>query len=217
MTIYSGNYLTDYSGIRGFGPFHFKETILESHPTNRQLILWMDLEMTGLDPEKDSILEIAAIVTDSDLELVEEGPEFVIQHVPNEFDLMDRWNQKQHIKSGLWARALESSITTDEAEKRILKFVKQFFSKKERALIAGNSIWQDRRFIINHMPRLEEYLHYRMIDVSSLKILTKNWYPKVTVPKKKENHRAMDDIKESIEELKFYKSYIFRAHDEVKL
>ena len=190
---------------------------MEIHRTNRQLILWMDLEMTGLDPEKDTILEISAIVTDSDLELVEEGPEFIIQHTADEFDLMDKWNQRQHIKSGLWPRALESEITTLEAEKGMMKFVKKYFSKKERALIAGNSIWQDRRFIINHMPRLEEYLHYRMIDVSSLKLLTKNWYPKVAVPKKKENHRAMDDIKESIEELKFYRAHIFRSHEEIKI
>lgn len=188
-----------------------------THTTNRQLILWMDLEMTGLDPEKDTILEIAAIVTDSDLELVEEGPEFIIEHTANEFDLMDKWNQKQHIKSGLWPRALESKITTIEAEKRLLTFVKKYFTRKERALIAGNSIWQDRRFIINHMPRLEEYLHYRMIDVSSFKIMTKNWYPKLVIPKKKENHRAMDDIRESIEELKFYRSHIFRSHNEIKI
>ena len=190
---------------------------METLRSNRQLILWIDLEMTGLDPEKDTILEMASIVTDFDLELVEEGPEFVIHHAANEFDLMDKWNQKQHIKSGLWAKALESKITTGEAELRILKFVKKYYTKKERALIAGNSIWQDRRFIINHMPRLEEYLHYRMIDVSSFKLVTKNWYPKVVVPKKKENHRAMDDIKESIEELKFYRNYLFRAHEEVKL
>lgn len=183
---------------------------------NRQLILWVDLEMTGLDPENDSILEIASIVTDADLELIEEGPEFVIQHTANEFDLMDRWNQRQHTKSGLWEKALNSTISIEEAESEFLAFIKKFYTKKERAMLAGNSIWQDRRFMINYMPRLEDYLHYRMIDVSSLKILTKNWYPKVEIPKKKENHRAMDDIKESIEELKFYRDYIFRSRDDVK-
>ncbi len=182
---------------------------------NMQRILWIDMEMTGLDPEKDTILELAAIVTDSDLQILEEMPEIVVQHSANEFDIMDRWCQKQHSKSGLWKKALDSVISTEEAEKTLIKFAKQFFNKKDKAIIAGNSIWQDRRFIINHMPRLEEYLHYRMIDVSSLKLLCRNWYPKLHGPKKKENHRAMDDIKESIEELNFYRRFVFRSVEEI--
>ena len=186
--------------------------MVESLRPSKQLILWIDLEMTGLDPEKDSILEVAAIVTNSDLVTIEEGPDLVVQHSADEFDLMDRWNQKQHTKSGLWTRALDSTVTTADAEKHMLKFVKKYFNKKDRAMIAGNSIWQDRRFIINHMPHFEEYLHYRMIDVSTLKELALRWAPKIYGGFQKEStHLALDDIRDSIAELKYYRETFLKV------
>jgi len=162
--------------------------------------------MTGLHPEVDTVIEAACLITNTDLEIVAEGPDLVIQADPSAFESMDAWNKNQHTKSGLWEKVLTSTITVEEAEEKLLTFIKA--NARSRPYLAGNSIWQDRRFIRKYMPRLDAYLHYRMLDVSSLKIVVDYWRPKV-VYQKKESHRALDDIKESIEELKLYKDHIF--------
>lgn len=181
---------------------------------SRKYFLWMDLEMTGLFPETDTILEIAAIVTNKHLDIVDTAPEFIIKHDSKAFSLMDKWNQKHHSKSGLWEKAIQSSTGIADAEGELLNFLGTYFSMKEKAILAGNSIWHDRRFIIKYMPRLDAFLHYRMIDVSSLKLLSQSWYPKVKLPKKQDAHRAMDDIRESIEELRFFRQTIFKQYSE---
>lgn len=169
-------------------------------------IIWIDLEMTGLNPETDAIIEAACLITDTDLNLVAEGPNLILHQDKEVFDTMDDWNQNQHTKSGLWEKVVASKLTLEEAEEKILTFIKEH--TRTRPYIAGNSIWQDRRFIRRYMPRVDSYLHYRMIDVSAVKILIDYWKPKVTY-KKKEAHRALDDIKESLEELRLYKDKIF--------
>jgi oligoribonuclease len=169
-------------------------------------LVWIDLEMTGLHPEVDTIIEAACLITNTDLEIVAEGPDLVIQANPAVFESMDAWNKNQHTKSGLWEKVLASTITVEEAEERLLTFIKA--NARSRPYLAGNSIWQDRRFIRKYMPRLDEYLHYRMLDVSSIKIVVDYWRPKV-VHQKRDSHRALDDVKESIEELKLYKDHIF--------
>ena len=173
------------------------------------LLVWMDLEMTGLDPRDCTIIEIATIITDGDLEVVARGPNLAI-HQPDEvLDAMDEWNTTHHNESGLVARVKASEVDMAEAERRTLEFVKTYV-KANKAPLCGNSIGQDRRFLRAYMPELEECLHYRNVDVSSIKELVKRWYPKSKLPpKKKTAHLALDDIIESIEELKYYKEHIF--------
>ena len=174
-----------------------------------QFLVWMDLEMTGLDPDKDAIIEIATIITDSDLNVVAEGPEIAIHQEPERFALMDDWNKEQHTKSGLWQKVLNSKISISEAEAETLAFIKRFVGPKESPL-CGNSIWQDRRFIYKHMPLVDAYLHYRMIDVSTVKELSRRWYGENgKFTKDKGLHRALEDIRESVEELKFYRQKLF--------
>lgn len=173
-------------------------------------IVWMDLEMTGLDPEADTILEVATIITDTQLNIIAEGPQLIIQHNAERFAKMDEWNQKQHTKSGLWKKAVESKISLQDAEQQTLDFIKRHVPEK-KGILAGNSIWQDRRFIIKYMPILDNYLYYRMIDVSTIKTLANYWYPALNF-EKSGSHRALDDIKESIAELKFYKTHMLREN-----
>ena len=169
-------------------------------------IVWIDLEMTGLKPEKDTILETACIITDKYLNIIaEQGAQF-IHHDQSLFKTMDPWCQKQHTKSGLWQEVVKSKTSLKEAEENLLSFIKQHV--KRNSYMAGNSIWQDRRFIINYMPNLDEYLHYRMIDVTSVKILKDFWHPAIRLSKK-ESPRALDDIKESITKLKYYMETVF--------
>lgn len=170
-----------------------------------QKIVWMDLEMTGLDPDKDKIIEIATILTDIQLENPIMGPHLIIHEDQDRFLQMDDWNQKQHTKSGLWQKVLDSQTNCAEAEQKTLEFLKE--NNTKGCYLAGNSIWQDRRFLMKHMPKIDQYLHYRMLDVSTIKILQNFWFKK-TKYSKKSNHRATDDILDSIEELKFYREHI---------
>lgn len=174
-------------------------------------LVWMDLEMTGLDSDRDVIIEMATLITDTDLNVIAEGPEIVIQQPAELFDSMDAWNREHHTKSGLWAKVIQSTISHAEAEQMTLNFLKQHVGPRESPL-CGNSIWQDRRFIAKQMKDLDGFLHYRLIDVSTVKILGKIWFPKDLEKgtEKKSSHRALDDIKESIEELKFYRSRLFK-------
>lgn len=172
-------------------------------------LVWMDLEMTGLDPDRDVIIEMATIITDANLDVIAVGPEIVIQRPAQLFDTMDSWNREHHTKSGLWKKVVESTVTEQEAENLTLDFIRKHVGSKESPL-CGNSIWQDRRFIAKYMKNLDQYLHYRLIDVSTLKTLGKMWYAKemATIVEKKSNHRALDDITESIEELKQYRKLL---------
>jgi oligoribonuclease len=167
----------------------------------------MDLEMTGLDPERDVIIEMATLITDANLNLVAEGPTIVIHRDPALFDTMDDWNKKQHGGSGLWQKVVDSTISEREAEAQTLAFLKAHVGERQSPL-CGNSVWQDRRFLARYMRSIDAYLHYRLVDVSTLKELTQRWYPKgPRPPEKPDAHRALDDIKESVEELKFYRDH----------
>ena len=187
---------------------------MSSHKSKNHLV-WIDLEMTGLDPEKESIIEIASIITDGDLNLVAEGPNLVIHQGPKLLKAMDDWNQKHHKKSGLLDKVKKSKLTMKKAEEKTLKFIKKYCLPKQSPL-CGNSIDQDRRFLIKYMPKLNDYLHYRQIDVSTLKALVRLWYPKdKNLPKKSEAHRALSDIKESVEELQYYRKVYFKSKTEL--
>ena len=171
--------------------------------------VWIDLEMSGLEVDSCQILEIATLITNADLEVLAEGPEIVI-HQPDEvLEAMDEWNTKHHGKSGLTKAVKESSVSLGEAEKRTLDFVRKH-CKEGEAPLCGNSIWQDRRFLAKYMPKLEAYLHYRIIDVSSFKEAIRHWYEgEVKAPLKGSSHRALDDIQESIRELRYYRDKVF--------
>jgi oligoribonuclease len=171
-------------------------------------MIWMDLEMTGLDPERDTIIEIATLVTDTELNVVEEGPEIIIHQDPSWFEKMDDWNKEHHTKSGLWEKVVSSKISLEQAEKDTLAFI-QKHSKTRESPLCGNSVWQDRRFLAKYMAGIDAHLHYRLVDVSTVKELAVRWYPGVKYDKKKNAHRAMDDIRESLEELKFYRDKCF--------
>ena len=177
--------------------------------TNTNLLAWIDLEMTGLDPEKHHIIEIASLVTDSDLNIVEEGPEIAVSQTDSVLSLMNDWNVNQHTSSGLVKKIKDSSIVLSEAEKMTLDFFKKHI-KQHKSPLCGSSVSHDRRFLIKHMPRLANHFHYRHIDVSSFKEVIKRWSPGEEEFQKKLAHRAMDDIKESVNELKFYREKFFK-------
>ncbi|XP_072394616.1 oligoribonuclease [Diabrotica undecimpunctata] len=173
-------------------------------------IVWVDMEMTGLNVDQDKIMEIACLVTDADLNIIAEGPDIII-HQPNSIlNKMDAWCTKQHKKTGLTAACLNSKTQLEQAESEILNFVKKHVTEKMSPL-AGNSVYMDRMFLIKNMPSLHNYLHYRLIDVSTVKELCRRWNSEVykKAPSKQFTHRALSDIKESIEELKFYKENFF--------
>ncbi|EMM1377719.1 oligoribonuclease [Pseudomonas aeruginosa] len=177
---------------------------------NPQNLIWIDLEMTGLDPDRDVIIEMATIVTDSDLNTLAEGPVIAI-HQPEEILAgMDEWNTRQHGQSGLTQRVRESTVSMAEAEAQTLAFLEQWVPKRSSP-ICGNSICQDRRFLYRHMPRLEGYFHYRNLDVSTLKELAARWAPQFRESFKKGNtHLALDDIRESIAELRHYRDHFIK-------
>lgn len=172
-------------------------------------LIWLDLEMTGLDPERHVIIEIATIITDDHLDVVAQGPEIAINYPENILSLIDEWSQKQHQSSGLLHRVKTSSFTYQQAEQETLYFLGRY-CKEGQCPLCGNSVWQDRRFLIKQMPRLEAFLHYRNIDVSSIKELARRWYPSLPPFQKRKTHVALDDIKESIEELRYYRLKLFK-------
>lgn len=171
----------------------------------------MDLEMTGLDPETDRILEVATLVTDSDLNLIAEGPVYYVRQPDELIAGMDEWNTRHHNASGLIELCRTKGVSEREAEEGTLEFLKAHVSERGSPL-CGNSIGQDRRFLVRYMPEIEHYLHYRNVDVSTIKELAARWRPDVIDGVVKNNvHRALDDIKESIEELKHYRETFFRT------
>jgi len=171
-------------------------------------LVWIDMEMSGLDPKKCHILEIATIVTDGDLNVIAEGPELVVHQPDAVLDAMDKWCTDHHGASGLTQAVKDSKVSVEEAEAQTLAFLKQHCAAGKSPL-CGNSVWQDRRFIIDYMPELDQFLHYRIVDVSSIKELGRRWYPNMTSPRKRESHRALDDILESIAELRHYRNTLF--------
>ena len=174
-------------------------------------LIWIDLEMTGLDPEADTIIEIATIVTDKDLNELAEGPVLAIGQPKERLDAMDEWNTRQHGGSGLTARALASEVSLVDAESETLVFL-QDWVEQGASPMCGNSICQDRRFLAREMPELERYFHYRNLDVSTLKILAQAWAPSVAKGFVKESaHLALSDIRDSIEELVWYRENLFDA------
>lgn len=180
----------------------------EANERARRLI-WIDLEMTGLDPEQDRIIEVATIVTDADLNTIAEGPVLAVHQVDVVMEGMDEWNTQTHGNSGLTRRVRESDLTEREAELRTLAFLNDYVDAGQSP-ICGNSICQDRRFLARYMPELEEFFHYRNLDVSTVKELARRWKPEVLEGfSKKGAHQALDDIRESIAELQHYRETLF--------
>ncbi len=175
-------------------------------------MVWMDLEMTGLDPRRHVIVEIATVITDSDLNIIAEGPDLVVSVTSEELAEMDEVVTSMHRRSGLLSEIAFSNVKLEEAQQKTLEFIKAHIPEANTAPLCGNSIGTDRRFLEEYMPEIEEYLHYRNIDVSSIKELAKRWYPGIMkhAPQKQMGHRALDDIRESISELAFYRKSIFR-------
>ncbi len=173
-------------------------------------LVWVDLEMTGLDPQKDQILEIATLITDSELNIIAEGPNLAIFQTEEILKGMDEWNQTHHGKSGLIDRVRASTESLRTAEEKTLTFVASH-CKASRSPLCGNSVWQDRRFLDRYMADLNRFFHYRIIDVSSIKELAARWYPKLPPLKKAESHQALADIRESVEELRFYRRNCFQG------
>ncbi|RME34155.1 MAG: oligoribonuclease [Gammaproteobacteria bacterium] len=178
-------------------------------PYSEDNLIWVDLEMTGLDPDNDRIIEIATIVTDPQLEVLAEGPVVAIHQPPDVLNAMDEWNTRQHRKSGLWDRVQRSRITAGEAEQMTLEFLQQHVPPGKSPM-CGNSICQDRRFMYRLMPELEAYFHYRNLDVSTIKELVARWAPELAGFEKESQHLALADIRDSIEELKYYRRHVFR-------
>ncbi|HLF66958.1 MAG TPA: oligoribonuclease [Gammaproteobacteria bacterium] len=173
-------------------------------------LIWVDLEMTGLDLSVERILEIATVVTDSELNIIAEGPHFVIHQSDAQLAAMNEWNTQQHTKTGLVDAVRKSTITEAYAEQASLDFLKQHVNP-QKSPMCGNTICTDRQFLKKYMPQLEQFFHYRHIDVSTLKELAKRWAKSVAVEKKNSTHRALDDIRESIDELKFYRRELLKS------
>ena len=183
---------------------------------NKSHLIWIDLEMTGLDPIKDRIIEIATIVTDQELEIVAEGPSLAVHQDEKILMAMDDWNTEHHTNSGLWKRVLESELSVREAEQLTIEFLQEHVPIHSSPM-CGNSICQDRRFLAKSMPKLENYFHYRQIDVSSIKELIRRWNPKLLDGfSKTGQHLALADVVESIKELKYYRQFMGEAGGQKK-
>lgn len=177
---------------------------------NEMNLVWVDMEMTGLEPDTDRIIEVAVVVTDMHLNVLAEGPVFAIHQSDETLDKMDAWNKGTHGRSGLIDRVKASTVTEAEAEEALLAFMR-LWVPKGKAPMCGNTIGQDRRFMVRYMPKLEAYFHYRNIDVSTLKELCKRWKPEIVGGfKKHQKHTAMADIIESIDELKYYREHFIK-------
>ncbi|MET0808371.1 MAG: oligoribonuclease [Pseudoxanthomonas sp.] len=175
---------------------------------NSDRLIWIDLEMTGLDTDNDTIIEIATVVTDSQLNVLAEGPEFAIAHPLAALEAMDDWNRAQHTRSGLWKRVVESTVAPGQAEAQTVAFLAEWLPPNASPM-CGNSICQDRRFLHRLMPRLEKYFHYRNLDVSTLKELARRWAPAVLEGVRKQSaHTALSDVRDSIEELRHYRRHL---------
>lgn len=176
---------------------------------NSNNLIWLDMEMTGLDPINNVVLEVAVVVTDSELNVLAESPSYAIIQPDEELAKMDKWNVGTHTRSGLLERLKTNGVELAVAEAEILKLLKKYLNKGQSPL-CGNTIHQDRKFIVRYMPKLEEFLHYRNLDVSTIKELCRRWYPEVITGFSKHNkHEALADIHESIAELKYYREKIF--------
>jgi oligoribonuclease len=198
MRIHTARYERSNARIRG-----------HMTPRSKKHLVWIDCEMTGLDPTHDGLLEIATIVTNYDLEIIARGPELAIRQSEAKLAGMDSWNKRTHKKSGLLDRVRQEGVPVAEAEKQTLAFVKRHCYVRT-APLCGNSIGQDKRFLVKYMPKLHDFLHYKVVDVSSIKLLASEWYGrKYEAPKKQELHRALADIEESIEELRYYRDTVF--------
>ncbi|GBL20016.1 oligoribonuclease [Acidimicrobiaceae bacterium] len=184
--------------------------------TNRLLgvLVWMDLEMTGLDPATEVIVEIATLITDDELNVIAEGPDLVISQPETVLTAMDPFVVEMHTSSGLLAAIRESTITLDQAGAQTFEFIKKHIPEPRTIPLCGNSIGTDRRFLAKYLPEIENYLHYRSVDVSTIKELVKRWYPglEISRPTKTGAHRALDDVQESIRELKFYRENVFKEN-----
>merc|ERR1712004_804658 len=197
---------------RGFMASAAKRSKNMANTEKKDRLVWVDLEMTGLDIDNDHIIEMACLITDGKLNMVAEGPNLII-HQPNEImDNMNDWCKEHHGKSGLTQAVKESQISVAEAESQMLSFMAQH-TVKGTGLLAGNSVHDDKRFLKKYMPNFMDHLHYRIVDVSTVKELCRRWYPEdfKKLPRKEGSHRALDDIKESIKELEFYQHSIFKC------
>ncbi len=173
-----------------------------------QRMIWIDLEMTGLDPDADRILEIATLVTDGDLTVLAEGPELAIAQPLARLEAMDEWNCRHHRASGLWQRSLQQGVGEEDAERRTLEFLREWIPAGVSP-ICGNSIAHDRRFLRRYMPELERHFHYRHVDVSTVKELARRWAPSIATGLQKQGaHTALADVRESIEELRYYRRFM---------
>ncbi len=193
------------------------ETVAETSPAtlakSDQNLVWLDCEMTGLDPEIDRLIEIAVIVTGPNLEPRIEGPVFAIHQTDEQLDKMDAWNKGTHGKSGLIDKVKASSVTEAQAEQEVLEFIAKYVPRNGTPM-CGNSISQDRRFLVKYMPRLEAFFHYRNLDVSTLKELAKRWRPEVYSSfRKRQLHTALADVHESIDELAHYREHFLKLKD----
>lgn len=177
---------------------------------NKNNLIWIDLEMTGLNPEENRIIEIATIVTNSNLSILSEGPVIAIYQSKEQLSIMDKWNINTHTKSGLISRVKSSKFNEKKAESMTISFLEKLVPIGVSP-ICGNTVAQDRRFLFKYMPKLEKYFHYRYLDVSSLKELVKRWKPNVLKKfDKKNTHKAIEDVRESISELIFYRKHVFK-------